>query len=113
VCLALANLVMAAAAWSAAGKASTLWLVGYFMLATLGELHVAPVGLALISKTAPVRSLSMWMGVWFAATLPADIFGGFLGGFWSSMAKTDFFLMVALTAGCASLVLWLQGIRSQ
>jgi POT family proton-dependent oligopeptide transporter len=115
VCLVLANLVMAAAAWSAAGKASGLWLVGYFMLATLGELHVAPVGLALISKVAPVRSLSMWMGVWFAATLPGDIFGGFLGGFWSSMAKTDFFLMIALIAGCASLVLWLQAsvVRNQ
>jgi POT family proton-dependent oligopeptide transporter len=115
VCLVLANLVMAAAAWSATGKTSALWLVGYFVLATIGELHLAPVGLALISKLAPVRALSMLMGVWFAATLPADIFAGFLGGFWSSMAKTNFFLMVALIAAIASLALWLQGsvIRSQ
>jgi POT family proton-dependent oligopeptide transporter len=115
VCLALANLVMAAAAWSATGKASALWLVGYFALATIGELHLAPVGLALISKLAPVRALSMLMGVWFAATLPADILAGFLGGFWSSMAKTNFFLLVALIAALASLALWLQGsvIRSR
>ena len=31
LCVALANLVMAAAAWTAAGKASALWLVGYFV----------------------------------------------------------------------------------
>jgi POT family proton-dependent oligopeptide transporter len=114
-CLTLANLVMATAAGSASGKASPFWLVGYFVLATIGELHVAPVGLALISKEAPLRSLSMLMGVWFAATLPADVFGGFLGGFWSGMAKPHFFLMIALIAGCASLALRVQGsaIRDQ
>jgi proton-dependent oligopeptide transporter, POT family len=107
-CLALANVVMAAAAWSATGKASALWLIGYFALATLGELHLAPIGLALISKLAPARALSMLMGVWFAATLPADMLGGFLGGFWSSMAKTNFFLMLALIATIASLALRLR-----
>ena len=114
-CLTLANLVMATAAGSATGKASPFWLVGYFVLATIGELHVAPVGLALISKEAPLRSLSMLMGVWFAATLPADVFGGFLGGFWSGMAKPHFFLMIALIAGCASLALRVQasGISNQ
>jgi POT family proton-dependent oligopeptide transporter len=114
-CLTLANLVMAAAAVSTTGRASLFWLLGYFVLATMGELHVAPVGLALISKEAPLRSLSMLMGVWFAATLPADVFGGFLGGFWSSMAKPHFFLMIALIAGLGSLALRVQGsaIRDQ
>ncbi|MEA2949253.1 MAG: proton-dependent oligopeptide transporter, family [Alphaproteobacteria bacterium] len=107
LCVALANLVMAAAAATAAGKASMLWLVGYFVLATVGELHLAPVGLALISKMAPARLLSLMMGVWFAATLPADILAGFLGGFWSSMAKTDFFLMIASIAAAASVAIWL------
>jgi proton-dependent oligopeptide transporter, POT family len=106
LCLALANLVMAAAAWSTSGKASALWLVGYFLLATVGELHLAPVGLALISKIAPGRVLSRMMGAWFAATLPADIFGGYLGGFWSTMAKANFFLMIASVAALASAALW-------
>jgi len=113
-CLAIAYLAMATAAWSATGKASALWVVGYFILATIGELHVAPIGLALISKLAPAPMLSMLMGVWFAATLPADIFGGFLGGFWSSMAKANFFLLVSLIAAAGSLALWIQsGIRYQ
>jgi POT family proton-dependent oligopeptide transporter len=46
------------------------------------------------------------MGVWFATTLPADVLAGFLGGFWSSMAKANFFLMIALIAALASLALW-------
>ena len=113
LCLTLANLVMAAAAWSTPGKASALWVAGYFVLATIGELHVAPVGLSLISKLAPARVLSMLMGAWFAATLPADIFGGFLGGFWSSMTKPHFFLMVALIAAAGSAALWLQASAIQ
>jgi POT family proton-dependent oligopeptide transporter len=105
LCVALANLLMAGAAWTAAGKASALWLIGYFVLATVGELHLAPVGLALISRAAPVRMLSMMMGVWFATTLPADILAGFLGGFWSRMAKADFFLLIAFVAALASVAL--------
>jgi proton-dependent oligopeptide transporter, POT family len=106
LCVALANLVMAGAAWSAVGEASALWLVGYFVLATIGELHLAPVGLALISRLAPAGTTSIMMGVWFATTLPADVLAGFLGGFWSSMAKANFFLMIALIAAFASLALW-------
>jgi proton-dependent oligopeptide transporter, POT family len=106
LCVALANLMMTGAAWSAAGKASALWLVGYFVLATIGELHLAPVGLALISRLAPAGTTSIMMGVWFATTLPADVLAGFLGGFWSSMAKANFFLMIALIAAFASLALW-------
>ncbi len=107
LCVALANLVMAGAAWTTAmGKASALWLVGYFVLATIGELHLAPVGLALISKLAPARMTSIMMGVWFATTLPADILAGFLGGYWSRMGKDSFFLMIALIAALAGVTLW-------
>jgi POT family proton-dependent oligopeptide transporter len=48
---------------------------------------------------------SLMMGIWFAATLPGDILAGFLGGFWSGMAKANFFLMIALIAALASVAL--------
>ena len=102
LCVALGNLVMVAAAWDLApnAKASPLWLIGYFTIVTLGELHLAPVGLALVSRLAPARVLSLMMGLWFAATFPGDVLGGWLGGFWSSMDKANFFLMIgAIAAG--------------
>jgi proton-dependent oligopeptide transporter, POT family len=105
VCLALANLLMALAAWTSAGNASPLWLLGYFALSTIGELHLAPVGLALIFKLAPARMVSMMMGIWFATTLPADILAGFLGGYWSSMAKAHFFVMIAAIAALAGVAI--------
>jgi proton-dependent oligopeptide transporter, POT family len=100
-CVAAAYLLMAAAA-NGSGPASPFWLVGYFAIATLGELCVAPIGLALVVSTAPARIRSMMMGVWFAATLPADILAGYLGGFWSSLPKTSFFLLIATVAAVAA-----------
>jgi proton-dependent oligopeptide transporter, POT family len=100
LCVALGNLVMVAAAWNLApaAKASPLWLTGYFIIVTIGELHLAPVGLALVSRLAPARVLSLMMGLWFAATFPGDVLGGWLGGFWSSMEKAHFFMMIGAIA---------------
>jgi POT family proton-dependent oligopeptide transporter len=47
------------------------------------------------------------MGVWFASTLPADILAGYLGGFWSTMTKANFFLMIASIAALASVAIWM------
>jgi POT family proton-dependent oligopeptide transporter len=108
LCVALANLLMvgAAASASAGAKAGAFWLVGYFVLVTIGELFLAPVGLALISRVAPERIRSMMMGFWFATTLPGDVLGGWLGGFWSSMDKMRFYLMIASLAAIAAAALW-------
>jgi POT family proton-dependent oligopeptide transporter len=105
--VALASMVMSAAAWLSTGdKASAWWLVGYFALATIGELLVAPIGLALISIAAPARLRARMMGLWFAATLPGDILAGWLGGFWSTIEKARFFLMIAAVAALAGAALW-------
>jgi len=53
------------------GQASWLWLLGYFVVITIGELYLSPVGLSLVTKVAPARILSMMMGVWLATSLPA------------------------------------------
>ena len=50
---------------------------------------------------------SIVMGIWFATTLPADVLAGYLGGFWSSMAKANFFLIIALIAALGSIALWM------
>ena len=42
-------------------------------------------------------------GVWFAATLPGDILAGFLGSYWSTMTRANFFLIIAAVAALAGL----------
>jgi POT family proton-dependent oligopeptide transporter len=107
-CVAAAYLILVAGALAnpgAADKASPWWTVGYFLIGTVGELHLAPVGLALVSRLAPARMLSLMMGLWLAASFPGDTLGGWLGGFWSSMSKPHFFLMLAgVTAAAGAAV---------
>jgi len=99
----IANLIMAAAAWHAGdAKASWLWLLGYFVVITVGELYISPIGLSLVSKVAPVRMLSMMMGVWLATSFPGNFIAGWLGSFWSGMPKVHFFIMIAIIAGLAA-----------
>jgi proton-dependent oligopeptide transporter, POT family len=102
----LANLIMVAAAWQAAGdEASWLWLLAYFVVITLGELYLSPIGLSLVSKIAPARMVSMLMGLWLATSFTGNLIAGWLGSFWSSMDKTTFFLMIAGIALIASAVI--------
>ncbi len=100
--VALSYLIMAAAAWHAgAGKSSWLWLFAYFVILTIGELYLSPVGLSLVTKIAPVRMLSMMMGVWLATSFIGGFLAGWLGTFWSRMEKPAFFLMIAAIAAFA------------
>ena len=105
--VALSYLIMALAAWHAgAGKATWLWLFAYFVVITIGELYLSPVGLSLVTKVAPLRMLSMMMGVWLATSFIGGFLAGWLGSFWSRMAKPDFFLMIAAIAACAGVAIF-------
>lgn len=106
--VALANLVMVAAAWHAGAdaKASWLWLLGYFVILTLGELYLSPIGLSLVSKVAPPTALSLMMGIWLATSFVGNFVAGWLGSYWSRMDKGMFFLMIAGVAAAAGLVIW-------
>ena len=39
--------------------------------------------------------VSMLMGVWLATSFIGNFLAGWLGSFWSTMDKTNFFLMIA------------------
>jgi proton-dependent oligopeptide transporter, POT family len=103
---AVAYLIMAVAALTAGGgKASWLWLIGYFVVLTASELYLSPIGLSLVTKVAPARAVSLMMGLWLATIFFGGILSGYLGSLWSSMEKSAFFLMIAVIGGLAGLVI--------
>ena len=102
-----ANLLMAMAAFYAdGGKASWFWLFGFFVVITVGELYLSPVGLSLVTKIAPARILSMMMGVWLATSFLGGFLAGWLGSFWSRMEKPEFFVMIAVIAALAGAIIF-------
>jgi POT family proton-dependent oligopeptide transporter len=69
-------LLVPAAAMTAYGKISPLWLVGLYFLEVVGEMCLSPVGLSTVTKLAPVKLVGIMMGVWFlAASLGSKLAG--------------------------------------
>jgi len=67
-------------------------------LATVGELYLAPVGLAFVSETAPEELTAFVMGIWFVASSIGFYVCGALGTLYSSMPSSAFFAMLASIA---------------
>jgi proton-dependent oligopeptide transporter, POT family len=103
----LSYLILAFAAWyTGDGKTSWLWLFAFFVVITTAELYLSPIGLSLVSKVAPVRYISVMMGVWLGTSFVGNLIGGWLGSFFDSMAKPEFFIMIAAVAIAAGIVIW-------
>lgn len=59
-------------------KISMWFLVVLYILHTIGELSLSPIGLSMVSKLAPLRFSSLLMGTWFLANAVANKFAGTL-----------------------------------
>ena len=81
VFLAVSYLWMVPAAGDASdGRVSPLWLVGLYLLFTVGELLLSPVGLSAMTKLAPLRMTGILLGLWFLAAAFGNRLAGVIGG---------------------------------
>lgn len=62
------------------GKVTPVWLLTVYLLHTIGELCLSPVGLSTMTKLAPARVASQMMGVWFLASSLGNFIGGQVAG---------------------------------
>ncbi len=85
---------------------SMFWLIGFNAILTLGELYLSPVGLSFVTKLAPVRMVSMLMGVWFMAQFAGNYLAGYLGSFWDVWTKEQFFLIIAAMSAFAGIIIF-------
>ncbi|WII70908.1 peptide MFS transporter [Bdellovibrio sp. 22V] len=92
----VASIIMYMAAGAVGdGKGSVAWLAASTFLITMGELYISPIGLSAVTKVAPVKIVSMMMGVWFLATFFGNYVAGYVGSFYEVIAKENFFLLLA------------------
>lgn len=94
----------------AVGRVTGTWLCTTYLLHTIGELLLSPVGLSAVTKLSPTRLSSQAMGIWFLATslgnLIAGMFAGEAGGD-SPNAMPNSFLLVVMISGGAGLAMLL------
>ncbi len=112
--LGLGFVVMAAAQGRAdlVGKVGPQWLFFVYVLHTIGELCLSPVGLSMVTKLAPARVAALMMGIWFVANAVADYFAGILEALLKGTSIPLYWFLVA-TSFAAGVVLLLltRGIK--
>ena len=99
-------------------KVSMMWLIVLYLLHTVGELCLSPIGLSLVNKLAPARFVSLLMGTWFLANATANKFAGTLSSLYPEAGKPtafmgyqmtniyDFFILFIVMSGVASVILF-------
>ncbi len=98
-------------------QVSMIWLILAYLLHTLGELCISPVGLSYVSKLAPLRLVGVMFGIWFLATFVANFAAGFTGSYIDTIAEqyslSAFFLIFTVIPVAAGIVMiglngWMQ-----
>lgn len=79
------------------------WLALTTWMFTMGELYLSPIGLSFVTKVAPVRLMSMMMGMWFLSSFLGNYLAGALGGLYSTLSNTQFFMLFAIMGGAVGL----------
>ncbi|HEV8422753.1 MAG TPA: oligopeptide:H+ symporter, partial [Chthoniobacterales bacterium] len=62
------------------GKSAFAWLFASYVLQSIGELLISPIGYAMIGKLAPRRYQGVMMGSWMLVTGLASLFAGDFSG---------------------------------
>ncbi|PYO72228.1 MAG: dipeptide/tripeptide permease [Gemmatimonadetes bacterium] len=88
-------------------KVSPLWLVGAYFIQELGELCLSPVGLSLVTKLAPVRFVSLVMGIFFLSNAAGNWLAGWSARFISTVPLVTLFGVTAAVTVGAGVVLFL------
>ncbi len=89
-------------------QAMPTWLFFTYLLHTMGELALSPVGLSATTKLAPHRFVGQMMGVWFLGASLGNILAGLLAGEFSGETVSEFpdlYLQIVLTLSGFALLL--------
>ena len=82
------------------GRSAFLWLFASYILQSIGELLISPIGYAMIGKLAPTKYQGIMMGSWMLVTGLASLFAGDFSGMIPEPTGTT---AVATNAGYAKL----------
>ena len=87
------------------------WLIGTYLVLTLAELFLSPMGLSFVAKVAPPQYKGMMQGGWLAATAFGNLLVGVMGAFWDKVPLIAFWAV--LIACCLLSALFLFSIMKR
>jgi len=91
-------------------KASMIFLTLAYLIHTIGELCLSPVGLSYVNKLSPKRTLGVLFGIWFFASAIGNKFAGMLSGYMEEIQNnsslSDFFNLLVYIPLIAGVILF-------
>lgn len=105
--LGFAAIAVGAALYQANGPVSAMWLILVYMFCTMGELCLSPVGLSMVTKLAPLKFMSLFMGVWLTASFFGNLLAGWLASYYESWSLTTLFSVPAVCSILFGVIMWI------
>lgn len=87
-------------------KASLIWIIATYFFHTIGELCLSPIGLSMVSKLAPLKLASLFMGIWFLSSAIANYSSGLMIIFANSFGYMALFVMFAILVGILGVIVF-------
>ena len=111
--LAFAVMIGAAALVAAGQQVLPSWLIFTYLLLTMGELALSPVGMSAVTKLAPRRLVGQMMGVWFLSLSLGSILAGLFAGEFSADAVEEmpglYLQLVIMMVGAGAILMLVSG----
>lgn len=79
---------------------SPYWLISTYLILTIAELFLSPIGISFVSRVAPPKFKGMAQGGWFTATALGNYLLSVIGGLW---LKVPLWALWLILVGCALL----------
>ena len=93
-------------------RVSAAWMAGALFFFVLAELLIAPLGLALLLRSAPPGLIGIATGLWYGASALGYLASGEIGALWSRWpTRNVLLLLTALPAVGAVVLSWLNRNR--
>jgi len=90
---------------------SPLWLCSVYLIQTVGELCLSPVGLSVTTKLAPAKFVSQMLGLWFLATATGDAVAGQTTKLTKVMSQNSYFYTQGALAVLCAIAFYLAARR--
>ncbi len=89
------------------GRIAVIWPLLFHVICASGYLHVAPIALALFTRSGPPSVNAMMVGVYYLSIFGGSIASGWLGRFYEMMTPAAFWTLHAAIVGAGSLTILL------
>jgi len=75
---------------------SPFWLINTYLVLTVAELFLSPIGISFVSKVAPPKYKGLAQGGWLGATAFGNLAAGLIGILWEKIELWQFFAILVV-----------------